>query len=416
MALCSLCCSLTLLSVVAAASPFGASPYPWSWDTASHTQTWGTSGAVNCTPRGGNTNCSDTMTTLDALITRDIVYVQGYDFGRELQTDVWTNIREEILRIREYKRAKKSEKPYAILGYRGIVVGPPAIWDLPEYSGFWITDAHGLVHKGTWDFRNASARRYYIDDMLSQTNASFADGIFVDTGDAICMRNNLTVRSRQEIYNATARLIGELAVSANAQAPGGKTFWVTVSLKDHLGQDPEGDDGFPLCNATSRPEQACYPYPEEVLYDVINSVGPNVHRQWAPFRQWNIPSRDFGKQTAGCVAAVHTAIGQGQRGSQLMCCNACNQTTTAGLAEFAVSFASFLMGANNGSYFGAGVHFHANTAWDYAWPDLQKPTGAPLGPALQAGNTFVRHFEHVTARVDCSTQTGQIQWHQQIVV
>jgi hypothetical protein len=66
---------------------------------------------------------------------------------------------------------------------------------------------------------------------------------------AVCMRENLTVHTRQEVFNATARLIGELAVAGNKNIPPSKTFWVTVSLKDHLGTDSEGDDGHPHCSS-----------------------------------------------------------------------------------------------------------------------------------------------------------------------
>ena len=61
----------------------------------------------------------------------------------------------------------------------------------------------------------------------------------------------------------------------------------------------------------------CIPYGEEVIYEVVNSVGPMVRKWWAPHRQFNFPSRDFGKDTAGCVAAVLTTIGQGLRGPAL---------------------------------------------------------------------------------------------------
>jgi hypothetical protein len=34
------------------------------------------------------------------------------------------------------------------------------------------------------------------------------------------------------------------------------------------------------------------------------------------------------------------------------------------------------------------------------YPDLSKPLGAPLGPAVRAGNTFTRHFQHATSYLD----------------
>ena len=70
------------------------------------------------------------------------------------------------------------------------------------------------------------------------------------------------------------------------------------------------------------------------------------------------------------------------------------------------------MGCEPGSFFGAGTHFHNNSEWDYSWPDLQRPIGAPLGDARQDGLNFAREFEHVTAEIDCSGShtTGKITW------
>lgn len=52
----------------------------------------------------------------------------GYNFSGELATDDWSNTLREVAAIKAYQRSKGSSKPYAVLGYRGIVVGPPAIW------------------------------------------------------------------------------------------------------------------------------------------------------------------------------------------------------------------------------------------------------------------------------------------------
>ena len=78
--------------------------------------------------------------------------------------------------------------------------------------------------------------------MFRQSNASNADGIFIDTGDAVAMRSNLTVASRQAIFNATALLWREIAVAAAKSRPD-KPFVVVPSLKDHLGADADGDYG-----------------------------------------------------------------------------------------------------------------------------------------------------------------------------
>lgn len=292
----------------------------------------------------------------------------------------------------------------------GLVVGPERLWKPgvatretdERYRHFWLTDDRGNLHSGMWDFRNTSARKFYVDDLLRQTNATSADGCFVDTGDAIAVKQaNLSVASRRAIFNATALLWKELVIAGSTTA---KTFLATPSLKSHLGRQDNFFDGSPLCNASSG-MKPCSPYGEEAIYDIMGDT------PWAPHRQYNIPSRDFGKDSHGCASLVVTTIGQGRRGPQLATCNGCNVSTTQGHASFNVSFAAFLMGVEVGSYFGAGEHFHNDTSWDFAWPQLQRPTGKPRGPAVRTGLVFERRFEHIDARIDCTTQTGTLLWH-----
>ena len=147
----------------------------------------------------------------------------------------WGSAYSLIKEIRAHKAAKKSTKPYAVLVYRGVVVGPYAMWNMPEYAGYWLTDDNGTTHNGTWDFRNRSAREFYVNDLLRTNNASNCDGAFIDTGDAVATSGVLTVQSRREIFNATAQMWGELVVAGNAGAAPGTSFFVTPSLKDHLG-------------------------------------------------------------------------------------------------------------------------------------------------------------------------------------
>ena len=229
------------------------------------------------------------------MLTRDVVYIQGYDFGAELRDDDFTPAVLEARALRAHMAAKGSQKPYAILGYRGDVVGPgvgsmrPQYATDPSYRGWWLTDDGGAHHDcseadprhddpscaPSWDFRNESARAFYIADLLRQNNRSTFDGIFIDTGDAVAIGGmNLTVASRREIFNATALLWKELTVAANAEAEDAGTasrplFLATPSLKDHLTYDPDGDDHNPRCNDTTPMGVACAPYGEEAIYDVI---------------------------------------------------------------------------------------------------------------------------------------------------
>ena len=103
----------------------------------------------------------DSERELDILLTRDVVYVQGYDFGRELSDDDYSNAEKEIAAIKAHQKRRGSARPYGILAYRGIVNGPQWMWQNsqtklpdpsvhPEFHGFWLTDDNGTLHPGLW--------------------------------------------------------------------------------------------------------------------------------------------------------------------------------------------------------------------------------------------------------------------------
>lgn len=73
-----------------------------------------------------------------------------------------------------------------------------------------------------------------------------------------------------------------------------------------------------------------------------------------PFRQYNIPSKDFGKDAIGCVAAIENVAIESARGPTFICCNDANKTADGG-AGLNVSLAAYLMNANDNSYFGPGA-------------------------------------------------------------
>ena len=88
---------------------------------------------------------------------------KGYNFSGELDTDDFTNAMREVARLRTYQRCKGSANPYAILPYRGIVVGPKSMWNDTMFGGFWLTDDAGGFHPGLWDFRNKCVRgRFFV--------------------------------------------------------------------------------------------------------------------------------------------------------------------------------------------------------------------------------------------------------------
>ena len=74
-------------------------------------------------------------------------------------------------------------------------------------------------------------------------------------------------------------------------------------------------------------EESCFPYGEEVLFEIMGDT------PWIPFREYNIPSRDFGKSNAtvqpyGCAAAVENFALEAARGPAIACNNDATQNKT----------------------------------------------------------------------------------------
>jgi len=58
-----------------------------------------------------------------------------------------------------------------------------------------------------------------VRELLRKTNGTSADGIFLDTGDTIALKSpHLTVASRQDMLNATAKLWKALVLAGSTAA------------------------------------------------------------------------------------------------------------------------------------------------------------------------------------------------------
>ena len=43
-------------------------------------------------------------------------------------------------------------------------------------------------------------------------------------------------------------------------------------------------------------------------------------------------------------------------------------------------------------------------------PDLERPLGAPKGPAVRHGYIYTREFAHAKVRLDIENGVGEIEW------
>jgi hypothetical protein len=80
--------------------------------------------------------------------------------------------------------------------------------------------------------------------------------------------------------------------------------------------------------------------------------------------------------------------------------------------RFTYLLALFLVCAERHSYFHLHDGYDAKTSktWMTHRRELDRPLGAPQGPAVQAGYRYTREFAHASVRLDIEKQTGSIQW------
>jgi hypothetical protein len=82
------------------------------------------------------------------------------------------------------------------------------------------------------------------------------------------------------------------------------------------------------------------------------------------------------------------------------------------LARERITFplACFLVGAQPGSYFCYAWGYTDRDGGLDAYPELDRPLGAPRGDAVWKGFTGTREFVHASVRVDLTTKQAQIDW------
>jgi hypothetical protein len=80
--------------------------------------------------------------------------------------------------------------------------------------------------------------------------------------------------------------------------------------------------------------------------------------------------------------------------------------------RFNYLLALFLVCAEKHSYFMPHDGYSAENSkvWMTRPPELEKPLGAPKGPAVQDGYIYTREFAHAKVRVDIENQVGEIEW------
>lgn len=158
----------------------------------------------------------------------------------------------------------------------------------------------------------------YVETIVGNhtaTDPAF-DGVFIDgpiASSQACCAANYTLASRQAMFNGVAAMLRDATALLSAH---GKVL--TASLGSHFSDlsrwyspSVQAAAGVAICPASMRLDslEPCCAYGEEKIYETVGDYERGA-RMFAPFRQFNIPSRDFGdaahggNDTLGCAAAV----------------------------------------------------------------------------------------------------------------
>eukprot|EP01084_Bolivina_argentea_P269570 458180_1 len=249
----------------------------------------------------------------------------------------------------------------------------------------------GLYNTNAYNFSNETAVDWFVNEQIKAVASSpYVDGIYLDSGNAYACNANttnppLTYNERQILFNATVK-----AWAKAAQYLTGNNKYLTISLRNHFSNITVDNSPFDC------------PYGEEVYYELMNGTN------WIPFRQYNIPSKDYGKDGIGCCAAINDVSYMADYGATFVCCNDASMSFDNG-THFNTSLAAFLMGMEKYSYFGAGFKWDDN-GWNYWWPEFSYKLGKPKGKFTQNGFKFTREFQHASVFIDCESLESNVEW------
>eukprot|EP00729_Bicosta_minor_P010779 gene10779-471_t len=255
-------------------------------------------------------------------------------------------------------KAVSPKKPVFVYRQISAVLEGCNVTDLAERGLFIKHDDRGQPWApGILDWRLPEAQQWYVDNVVgldTATDPNF-DGIFIDgplaSSQKVC-HPNLTVASKRALFAGLASMVKKVAVLL-----GSHNKVVTASLGSHYSNltefYPEGyTTGGMVCakDAPLDSFSSCCGYGEDYLAEVVGPFVPG-ESMFAPFRQFNIPSRDFGdaahggNDTLGCAAAVIDAEIEMASGPAFYCNNDAWPNTTDGgvaVARHNLSMAAYL--------------------------------------------------------------------------
>ena len=262
----------------------------------------------------------------------------------------------------------------------------------PSLQGFFLTSIKAgrlgdcpFSYK-EWDWRNASARDYFVDKIVGPWVKNDAvDAIFIDEGDAVMCRNQ-TGLPTEEMFKWANGSFEVYRRSAASLAAVNKRL--VLSLKNgYVGAEPE-EPKVPAC-----------PVPYDAVVEYMQPV------PWIRYHEYFGTLEESQKSTM-CHNLMATAVKESATENLAFSAHGGNYTASTTLE---LTFAMFMV-ARNATAGGEMDYYGWSTApywysrdWKYNETAalFNQDYGEALGPPMRDGQVWSRRYQRATFSVDC---------------
>ncbi|WHT23175.1 putative glycoside hydrolase [Crossiella sp. CA-258035] len=260
----------------------------------------------------------------------------------------------------------------------------PAAWTLRQTDGQPWRPIEGNSEARAYDLSNVDVRDWWVQQALNQVKRGY-DGIFVDGVKRLAMGTARLARIvGEEKQQAVTAGIHKLVPALRAALPDGK-----VLLCNGVEHQP---------NAWADSGKSFLRHVDGTMLEHFGITGTRTNTAAEMAAQLGLLS------TVDC-----------EYGRFIAFCGWPDSGRPAPLslkAGIVFPLACFLVAAGEHSYFRYGSGWQSGDGPLEPFPELERPLGPPLGPAVRDGYTYTRTFEHAHVTVDLAAVTARIDWSQ----
>ncbi len=297
--------------------------------------------------------------------------------------------------IEACRQIKKRNPSVKVLFYWNALISWPFYevnQNLPDE--FFLKDSRGqfiLVHNNKhrlFNLASADMRKWWCAAAADVVTRSGADGLFSDAYISVShpyVKSIMDAKTFRAINEGASALVKETAAALGPDK---------INLINGL-RCGDGGQFAPLASGVLIEEFGYHDWKDatkeqlaadiQTISDTAKSGKIVCVKAWTGFLHWTDKDKDMAKKP-------HAELLQ--------------------LARERITFqlACFLAGAERNCYFFYSWGWAENEGVFDWYPELDKPLGPPLGPAVRTGWVFKREFAHASVSVNLENKTAQIDW------